>query len=146
MGGALGFVYTPCAGPILAAVVSVSAASGRTVLVAGAYALGSAAALLALSLGGRRLMDRVRAAGRGPALQRTLGAIMIVTGVLIVTNLDLTFNEFIAKDIPNVNLTASLECSSAVTGRALFVTRIRNSITKSLTCAYLSPPTSTLIR
>src|SRR6202049_4721222 len=65
VGGALGFVYTPCAGPILAAVVSGGGASGRTVLVAVAYALGSAAALLALSLGGRRLMDRVRAAGRG---------------------------------------------------------------------------------
>ena len=30
VGGALGFVYAPCAGPVLAAVVSVSAASGRT--------------------------------------------------------------------------------------------------------------------
>ena len=29
VGGALGFVYAPCAGPILAAVVSVSAASNR---------------------------------------------------------------------------------------------------------------------
>ena len=30
VGAALGFVYTPCAGPILAAVISVSAASGRS--------------------------------------------------------------------------------------------------------------------
>src|SRR6202167_1396551 len=41
VGGALGFVYTPCAGPILAAVISVSAASGRTILIAVAYAIGS---------------------------------------------------------------------------------------------------------
>src|SRR5271169_6252056 len=34
VGGALGFVYTPCASPILAAVLSVSAASGRTILIA----------------------------------------------------------------------------------------------------------------
>jgi cytochrome c biogenesis protein CcdA len=33
VGAALGFVYAPCAGPILAAVVSVGAASGRTVPV-----------------------------------------------------------------------------------------------------------------
>src|SRR5712671_5863285 len=48
VGGALGFVYTPCASPILAAVISVSAASGKTVTLALAYALGSAIVLLAL--------------------------------------------------------------------------------------------------
>jgi len=117
VGGALGFVYTPCAGPILAAVVSVSAASGRTVLVAIAYSAGSAAVLLVLSLGGRRVMERVRGAGRGPALQRALGVVMIVTGLVIATNVDLKFSKFVAEDIPNVNLTASLECSSAVTER-----------------------------
>src|SRR6202050_5035916 len=52
VGGALGFVYTPCASPILAAVISVSAASGKTILIALAYAAGSAVVLLALSLGG----------------------------------------------------------------------------------------------
>jgi len=66
VGAALGFVYTPCAGPILAAVITVSAATGRSVAVALAYAVGSAAVLLALCLGGRRVLDRVRAAGRGP--------------------------------------------------------------------------------
>jgi cytochrome c biogenesis protein CcdA/thiol-disulfide isomerase/thioredoxin len=122
VGGALGFVYTPCAGPILAAVVSVSAASGRTLPVALAYAAGSAVVLLALALGGRRLSARVRRAGHGAGLQRTLGAIMIVTGVAIVTNLDLAFTKFVAKDIPNVNLTAGLECSSAVTERLHVIT------------------------
>src|SRR4051794_41696842 len=45
VGGALGFVYAPCAGPVLAAVVSVSAASGRTATIGLAYALGSAGVL-----------------------------------------------------------------------------------------------------
>jgi cytochrome c biogenesis protein CcdA/thiol-disulfide isomerase/thioredoxin len=117
VGGALGFVYTPCASPILAAVISVSAASGRTITVAIAYAIGSAVVLLALSLGGRRLFDRVRRAGRGPLLQRALGTIMILTALAIVTNLDVNFDQFVAEKIPDVNLTASLECSSTVTGR-----------------------------
>src|SRR5918911_1479481 len=52
VGAALGFVYAPCAGPILAAVIAVSAASGRTVAVALGYAAGSALVLLALALGG----------------------------------------------------------------------------------------------
>jgi len=93
VGGALGFVYTPCAGPILAAVISVSAASGRTVAVAIAYSLGSAAVLLGLTLGGRRLFDRVRAAGRGPVLQRTLGAVMVATAVAIIAGADVSFDQ-----------------------------------------------------
>jgi cytochrome c biogenesis protein CcdA/thiol-disulfide isomerase/thioredoxin len=115
VGGALGFVYTPCASPILAAVISVSAASGRTIVIALAYALGSALVLLALTLGGRRVFERVRSAGRGPALQRALGAIMVVTAVAIAANLDVNFDQFVAQHIPNVNLTASLECSETVT-------------------------------
>jgi cytochrome c biogenesis protein CcdA/thiol-disulfide isomerase/thioredoxin len=117
VGGALGFVYTPCASPILAAVISVSAASGKTIVIALAYAAGSAVVLLALSLGGRRVFDRVRKAGRGPLLQRALGTIMILTAVAIVTNLDVNFDQFVAEKIPDVNLTASLECSKTVTGR-----------------------------
>ncbi len=117
VGAALGFVYTPCAGPILAAVISVSAASGRTVAVAIAYAFGSGIVLLALTLGGRTLFDRIRSAGRGPALQRTLGAIMVITAVAIATELDVNFDQYVAQHIPEVNLTASLEKSHAVESR-----------------------------
>src|SRR5437588_6104729 len=87
VGGALGFVYTPCASPILAAVISVGAASGRTIAIAIAYAGGSAIVLLLLTLGGRRIFDRIRSAGRGPALQRALGVIMLMTAVAILANL-----------------------------------------------------------
>jgi cytochrome c biogenesis protein CcdA/thiol-disulfide isomerase/thioredoxin len=117
VGAALGFVYTPCAGPILAAVISVSAASGRTIAVAIAYAFGSGIVLLGLTLGGRALFDRVRRAGRGPALQRALGAIMILTALAIVTELDVRFDQQVAERIPDVNLTASLEKSHAVESR-----------------------------
>jgi cytochrome c biogenesis protein CcdA/thiol-disulfide isomerase/thioredoxin len=117
VGGALGFVYTPCASPILAAVISVSAASGKTIAIGLAYAAGSAVVLLALALGGRRVFDRVRKAGRGPMLQRVLGTIMILTAVAIITNLNVNFDQFVAEKIPDVNLTASLECSKTVTSR-----------------------------
>jgi cytochrome c biogenesis protein CcdA/thiol-disulfide isomerase/thioredoxin len=122
VGAALGFVYTPCAGPILAAVISVSAASGRTVAVAIAYAFGSGIVLLGLTLGGRALFDRVRRAGRGPLLQRTLGVIMILTALAIVTNLDVRFDQQVAERIPDVNLTASLEKSHAVESRLSEIT------------------------
>jgi cytochrome c biogenesis protein CcdA/thiol-disulfide isomerase/thioredoxin len=122
VGGALGFVYTPCASPILAAVISVSAASGKTIAIGLAYAAGSAIVLLALALGGRRVFDRVRRAGRGPMLQRALGTIMILTAVAIITNLDVSFDQLVAEKIPDVNLTASLECSKTVTGRLAEIT------------------------
>ncbi len=117
VGGALGFVYTPCAGPILAAVISVSAASGRSVVVAIAYSLGSAAVLLALTLGGRTLFDRVRTAGRGPALQRTLGTVLVITAVAMIAGADVSFDQYVAEHIPEVNLTSGLEKSKAVESR-----------------------------
>jgi len=117
VGAALGFVYTPCAGPILAAVITVSAATGRSVAVATAYAVGSAAVLLALCLGGRRVLDRVRAAGRGPLVQRVMGAVMLATALLIVTNVDVSFDQLVARKIPEVSVTASLERSDAVAKR-----------------------------
>jgi cytochrome c biogenesis protein CcdA/thiol-disulfide isomerase/thioredoxin len=122
VGAALGFVYTPCAGPILAAVISVSAATGKTVAVAIAYALGSALVLFALSLGGRRLLSRMGRAGRGPAVQRVMGVVMVLTAVAIITQVDVRFDQFVAQHIPDVNLTASLERSHAVRSRLTDIT------------------------
>lgn len=119
VGGALGFVYAPCAGPILAAVISVSASSGTTariVAVAVAYGLGSAVVLLALALGGRRVIDRVRRRGRGAALQRGFGAVMVLTAVLMFTSVDLRFQEALASRFPSflTNPTGGLEKTKAV--------------------------------
>jgi cytochrome c biogenesis protein CcdA/thiol-disulfide isomerase/thioredoxin len=112
VGAALGFVYAPCAGPILAAVISVSAASGATVAVALSYAAGSAAALLVLCLGGRRVLRRVRR----PQLQRVMGAVMVITALAILVEADLRFQTAIADDLPAalVNPTGALERSDAV--------------------------------
>ena len=117
VGAALGFVYTPCAGPILAAVISVSAASGRAVAVAIAYALGTGLMLLALALGGRRILDRLRGAGRTLAVQRALGLVLVATAIVLATNLDIKLDEWIAVHIPNVNITAFVDNSPTVTKR-----------------------------
>ena len=115
VGAALGFVYAPCAGPILAAVISVSAASGNTVAVAIAYAAGSAAALFLLCIGGRRVLSRVR----GPYVQRVMGAVMVATALAVVVDADVRFQTAIADELPAVvvNPTGSLERSDAVERR-----------------------------
>src|SRR3954452_28615 len=95
VGGALGFVYAPCAGPILAAVVSVSAVSGRIVAIALAYTFGAAAVLLALALGGRRIFAR----WRGPALQTALGAVMIVTALALLGRVDIRLQTALAEHL-----------------------------------------------
>ena len=54
VGGGLGFLYAPCAGPILAGVITVSASQSFTagrLGVALAYGIGSAVVLYALMLG-----------------------------------------------------------------------------------------------
>lgn len=122
VGGALGFVYAPCAGPILAAVTSVSASRGTTgglVAVGIAYGLGSGVVLLALALGGRRVMDRLRRGRCGPVVQRGLGAVMVLTAVLMVANLDIRFQGALASELPSflTNPTGGLERSRAVEGR-----------------------------
>src|SRR5215213_163949 len=122
VGAGLGFVYAPCAGPILAAVVSVSAtrgASGEVVAVALGYAAGSALVLLLLAYGGRRVLERLRAAGRGPAVQRALGVVLVATAVAVATDLDVRFQTALANDFPSflTNPTRALERSGAVEDR-----------------------------
>ncbi|HTX32301.1 MAG TPA: cytochrome c biogenesis protein CcdA [Solirubrobacteraceae bacterium] len=124
VGGALGFVCAPCAGPILAAVTAVSASSGpsaRIVAVAISYAAGLAAVMLLYALGGRAVMNRIRRVGRGLAVERGLGVVLIATGVLMAFNLDVRFEESLAKstNLPSflVDPTRSLENSSSVQNR-----------------------------
>ena len=116
VGVSLGFVYAPCAGPILAGVITVSAAQPFTagrLAVALAYALGSALVLYLLMLGGRRLT--VPLSKRLPQLQAGMGAVMIVFALVMVGDYDLRFQNAIADDLPAfvVNPTRELESTTA---------------------------------
>jgi cytochrome c biogenesis protein CcdA/thiol-disulfide isomerase/thioredoxin len=124
VGGALGFVCAPCAGPILAAVTSVSAsggASARVVAVALSYALGLSAVMLLYGLGGRAVLGRVRRHTRGHSVERGLGAVLLLTGAVMAFNLDVRFEEALARDtsLPAVFVdpTRALENSGAVQNR-----------------------------
>jgi cytochrome c biogenesis protein CcdA/thiol-disulfide isomerase/thioredoxin len=101
-GGGLGFVYAPCAGPILAGVITVSASqslSAGRLAVALAYGLGSAVVLYALMLGGRRLTSRL--AKRTPRFQMAMGAVMILVALAMLGNYDTRFETAIASDLPS---------------------------------------------
>jgi cytochrome c biogenesis protein CcdA/thiol-disulfide isomerase/thioredoxin len=116
VGASLGLVYAPCAGPILAGVITVSASqpfSAGRLAVALAYGLGSAAVLYALMLGGRRLIRPL--SRRGIGLQMAMGAVMVLTALAMLANYDIRFQNRIAGDLPTflVNPSQSLEETAA---------------------------------
>jgi cytochrome c biogenesis protein CcdA/thiol-disulfide isomerase/thioredoxin len=116
VGFSLGFVYAPCAGPILAGVITVSAAQSFTagrLAVAFSYGIGSAIVLYALMLGGRRATRRLsRNAGR---FQMATGAVMVVMAMAMLGDLDTRFQTAIATHLPSVLVdpAASLEKSAS---------------------------------
>ena len=101
LGIALGAVFVPCAGPVLAA-ITVAGATGhiglRTVGLTLGFAVGTAIPLLAFALAGRGMTQRLG------AFRRHQGAFRTVSGVVvIVLAVALTFNlsDIIQRDIPN---------------------------------------------
>jgi cytochrome c biogenesis protein CcdA/thiol-disulfide isomerase/thioredoxin len=149
VGGALGFVCAPCAGPILAAVTSVSAsggASARIVAVALAYAVGLSAVMLLYGLGGRAVLDRVRRRVRGHVVERSMGAVLLITGVVMAANLDVRFEEALAKDtsLPAflVDPTRALENSTAVQNRLASLRPVSQFAQRQKQLASLTPVAS----
>ena len=101
VGVALGLVWTPCAGPIFAAIAAVAAtgdAGPAAVAVLTAYALGAIVPLVAVAHGGRRLVARLgpRAAAARPAL----GVAMVAVGVVVALGLDARLTTAVTRDVP----------------------------------------------
>ena len=76
-------------------------ASFELVAVALAFAIGSALVLFAIAFGGRRVAEAIRRAGRGPALQRAFGVVMVATAVAMATDADLRFQSALADHLPS---------------------------------------------
>ncbi|MGW8484606.1 cytochrome c biogenesis protein DipZ [Microbacterium sp. NPDC055903] len=90
VGLALGTVFVPCAGPVLAAII-VAGATGRvgvgTVMLTVAFAVGVAIPLLVFALAGRGLVERIRAFRRRErGLRIAAGIAMIALAVGLVFN------------------------------------------------------------
>ncbi len=116
VGASLGLVYAPCAGPILAGVITVSASqpfTGGRLAVALSYGIGSAVVLYFLMLGGRRLVAPL--SRRGAGLQVAMGAVMVVVALAMAGNYDVKFQNNIASSLPSflVNPTEGLEGSAS---------------------------------
>jgi cytochrome c biogenesis protein CcdA/thiol-disulfide isomerase/thioredoxin len=91
VGLALGAVFVPCAGPVLAAII-VAGSTGRidagTVLLTVSFAVGVSVPLLAFALAGRGLVERIRAfRSHERGLRITAGIAMIVLAAALAVNL-----------------------------------------------------------
>ncbi|HTR73630.1 MAG TPA: cytochrome c biogenesis protein DipZ [Solirubrobacterales bacterium] len=102
LGLSLGVLYAPCAGPILAAVLTASASqpfnAGRLAVVV-AYALGSAIVLYLLMLGGRKLAAPL--ARRSGAFQMAMGAVMVLVAFAMWQGYDTKFQSNVTADLPS---------------------------------------------
>jgi thiol-disulfide isomerase/thioredoxin/threonine/homoserine/homoserine lactone efflux protein len=91
LGFALGAVYVPCAGPVLAA-ITVAGSTGRvgldTIVLTVSFAIGAALPLLIFALAGRRVAERVKTFRKRQALIRRIGgAVMIALAIGLVFDL-----------------------------------------------------------
>jgi cytochrome c biogenesis protein CcdA/thiol-disulfide isomerase/thioredoxin len=81
LGLAVGVLYVPCAGPVLAAIV-VAGATGNvglpTIVLTLAFAVGAALPLLVFALAGRRIAERVGAFRRHQRRIRLIGGIVML--------------------------------------------------------------------
>ncbi len=92
MGLALGIVWAPCAGPILATIATLAATravSFEIVLVTLVYVAGVSVPLFILVAVGQRLFQKIKWLNRyTQRIQQGFGIIMIITAITIVTNYD----------------------------------------------------------
>lgn len=103
VGSAIGLVWAPCVGPIMAGVIALAVTHGpsvETVAIATAYVAGAAIPLALVAIGGRRLLAALGDAARRARLQRGLGAAMVVVAIAVVSGSDLAVESRIASILP----------------------------------------------
>lgn len=104
LGAAFGFGWTPCIGPVLGTILTLSATTASVkqgVLLLGLYSAGLAVPFLAVSLLADRLILRLRGLRRtGRYLQIGAGAVTVGLGVAIVTNQLTVFSYWLLDTFP----------------------------------------------
>ena len=92
VGMSLGAVWTPCAGPVLGAALTLIATepgTGNAVQLLVAYAVGAALPMLFIAYGGQFATTRVRQLARySHRLQQAFGVLIVALAVVLYHNLD----------------------------------------------------------
>jgi len=98
LGASLGLLFTPCAGPVIAAVAALAATSRfsvESVLVTVSYALGAGVVLLLFALAGHSGVNLRALRRRAPQVRQALGAVIAGVAVLMILGLDLKLATYV---------------------------------------------------
>lgn len=104
IGCALGLLWTPCAGPILAAVTALAASkkvSWESAFITFAYSLGAAVPMLLIAYGSQKMIASSKWLSRhAEAIRKVFGVAMLLTALALAFHLDEPFQQKIANYLP----------------------------------------------
>jgi len=145
LGIALGAVFVPCAGPVLAVVAIAGAkgqVSGDTLIETAAFAIGVAIPLLVFALAGRRLAERISAFRRHQrGIRITAGVVMLVLAVAVVPvfNVPTLLLQLVPDYTQNLQATTTQLNSTVGFGKEKTVAGSKSSSSDSTACVAGSP-------
>jgi cytochrome c biogenesis protein CcdA/thiol-disulfide isomerase/thioredoxin len=103
-GVGLGLVWTPCAGPILGAITSLAVTapdSASTLVLVVAYSIGAGLPLLAIALGGRAALSRLRMRSASAWASRAFGILVLATAGLMAVGADTALSADLTSALPD---------------------------------------------
>lgn len=112
LGIALGLLWTPCAGPILATITTLAAAGHTTfstILITLAYTTGAAIPMLLFCFGGSKIVNSITSiAPYTHALRVLFGIIVIISALAIAFHVDIMIQEKLASWFPAMSVEKSM--------------------------------------
>lgn len=108
LGVAIGLLWTPCAGPILATIITLAATSQVTtsvLLLALSYGIGAAIPMLLIMYGGRYIITSSKFLTRNSELiHKFFGVLLLLSAFILATHRDTYFTQLATKYFPFVLL------------------------------------------
>lgn len=112
LGIALGLVWTPCAGPILAAIttlVATSSVTWSTFLITFVYSLGAAIPMFLIIYGGQRIINSSKGLTKySEWIRKGFGLLMISGALAIAFHYDVKFQQLAIQYVPLINIENNL--------------------------------------
>lgn len=105
MGMLLGFVWTPCSGPLLASTLTLAAGGGasQASLTLAVFGVGAAIPLISVGYLSRASLGRMRTwvIAHGSTAQRVMGALLALVGVMVLVGADKMLEAALVRWLPS---------------------------------------------